>query len=242
MFLDVVDLRSFYAQPLGIVTRRVLNQAIRARFANMKGLSVLGLGYVTPYLGLFQEEAERCVAIMPAAQGVVRWPSSGPTLAALADEAALPLPNACIDRVLAVHLLEMTPDAAEMLREVWRVLAPGGRLLAVVPNRRGVWARTDATPFGNGRPFSRGQVMRLLRESLFTPVGWSEALYFPPVSGRWMLRTAMTWERGGAGLSLPFSGVLLVEATKQLHRPALVRRPSFVPMLEPIFGQGVPAG
>ncbi|QTL05856.1 methyltransferase domain-containing protein [Aquabacter sp. L1I39] len=241
MFLDVVDLRSFYAQPLGVVTRRILGRAVRARFADVQGLSVLGLGYATPYLGAFREEAERCIAVMPAAQGVVRWPSAAPTLAALADETALPLPNASIDRVVAVHLLETTPDAAEMLREVWRILAPGGRLLAVVPNRRGVWARLDTTPFGNGRPFSRGQVVRLLRETLFTPVGWSEALYFPPVSSRWLLRTAYAWERVGGGLSLPFSGVLLVEATKQLHRPVLVRRPAFSQVLEPVFGQGVPA-
>lgn len=241
MFLDVVDLRSFYAQPLGVVTRRILGRAVRARFSDVQGLSVLGLGYATPYLGAFREEAERCIAVMPAAQGVVRWPSAAPTLAALADETALPLPNASIDRVVAVHLLEMTPDAAEMLREVWRILAPGGRLLAVVPNRRGVWARLDATPFGNGRPFSRGQMVRLLRETLFTPVGWSEALYFPPVNSRWLLRTAYAWERVGGGLSLPFSGVLLVEATKQLHRPALVRRPAFSQVLEPVFGQGVPA-
>ncbi len=243
MYLDVVDLRNFYAQPLGVMTRRLLGRAIRARFSDVTGLAVLGLGYATPYLGVFREEAERCIAVMPAAQGVVRWPSSGPTLATLADEMLLPLPTASMDRVLVVHALEMTSNAAEMLREAWRVLAPGGRLLAVVPNRRGVWARIDTTPFGNGRPFSRGQVVALLREALFTPVGWSEALYAPP-SG-WFLRTAVAFERVGGQLSLPFSGVLVVEATKQLYRPAMVRRPQSVlePALEPVLVPGgVPAG
>lgn len=243
MFLDVVDLRNFYAQPLGIMTRRLLGRAIRARFGNVNGLRVLGLGYPTPYLGVFREEAERCLAVMPAAQGVVRWPSAAPTLATLADETLLPFPTSSMDRVVIVHALEMTPNAAEMLREVWRVLAPGGRLLAVVPNRRGVWARLDTTPFGNGRPFSRGQVVSLLREALFTPVGWDEALYAPP--SRWFLNTAVAWERIGARLSLPFSGVLVVEATKQLYRPVAVRRPSRVaePALEPaLVPGGVPAG
>lgn len=243
MYLDVVDLRNFYAQPLGIMTRRLLGRAIRARFADVTGLAVLGLGYATPYLGVFRDEAERCLAVMPAAQGVVRWPSTGPTLATLADETMLPLPTASIDRVVVVHALEMTNNAAEMLREVWRVLAPGGRLLAVVPNRRGVWARLDTTPFGNGRPFSRGQVVNLLREALFTPVGWDEALYAPPSS--WFLRTAVAFERIGGRLSLPFSGVLVVEATKQLYRPVTVRRsrlvPALEPALEPVLG-GVPAG
>jgi SAM-dependent methyltransferase len=234
MFPDVVDLRSFYAQPLGVVSRRLITRAVRARFDNVRGLSVLGIGYATPYLGVFREEAERCIAAMPAAQGVVRWPSTGPTLATLADETSLPLPTASMDRVLAVHALEMTSNPAEMLREVWRVLAPGGRLLAVVPNRRGVWARLDTTPFGNGRPFSRGQVVGLLREALFTPVGWSEALYAPP--SPWFQRTAVAFERIGARLSLPFSGVLVVEATKQLYRPVTVRRTRLAPVLEPALG------
>jgi len=245
MFLDVVDLRNFYAQPLGIMTRRLLGRAIRSRFDNVTNLRVLGLGYATPYLGVFREEAERCLAVMPAAQGVVRWPSAAPTLATLADETLLPFPTASMDRVVAVHALEMTPNAAEMLSEVWRVLAPGGRLLAVVPNRRGVWARLDTTPFGNGRPFSRGQVVALLRQALFTPVGWNEALYAPP--SRWFLRTAVAWERIGSQFSLPFSGVLVVEATKQLYRPIPARKPRLAPVLEPalegsLVGGVAPAG
>ena len=245
MFLDVVDLRNFYAQPLGIMTRRLLGRAIRSRFDDVTNLRVLGLGYATPYLGVFREEAERCLAVMPAAQGVVRWPSAAPTLATLADETLLPFPTASMDRVVVVHALEMTPNAPEMLSEVWRVLAPGGRLLAVVPNRRGVWARLDTTPFGNGRPFSRGQVVTLLRQALFTPVGWNEALYAPP--SRWFLRTAVAWERVGAQFSLPFSGVLVVEATKQLYRPVPVRKPRLAPVLEPaldgsLVGGAAPAG
>ncbi|WP_029351973.1 methyltransferase domain-containing protein [Bosea sp. 117] len=235
MFPDVVDLRSFYAQPLGVVTRRLVGRAIRARFNDVSGLSVLGIGYATPYLGVFREECERALAFMPGAQGVTRWPSAAPTLAALVDETELPLPGGVIDRVIAVHLLEMTPNAEEVLREVWRVLAPGGRLLCVVPNRRGVWARADTTPFGHGRPFSRSQLTNLLREALFTPVGWSEALYIPPVPRTWFLRSAVAWERAGATLSLPFAGVHVVEATKQVYKPVQARKRARLRVLEPVL-------
>lgn len=243
MFPDVVDLRSFYAQPLGVVSRRLIVRAVRARFDNVRGLSVLGIGYATPYLGVFREECERALAFMPGAQGVTRWPSAAPTLAALVDETELPLPNGSIDRVIAVHLLEMTPDAGEVLREVWRVLAPGGRLLCVVPNRRGVWARADNNPFGHGRPFSRTQITDLLREALFTPVGWGEALYMPPVSRTWFLRSAVAWERAGATLSLPFAGVHIVEATKQVYKPVPAkRRTARLRVLQPaLVPQGVGA-
>lgn len=240
MFIDVVDLRDFYSQGLGIVARRFIRRGIRARWSDMQGLRVAGIGYPTPYLGLFREEAERCLAFMPAAQGVVKWPSAQPGLTALVDEANLPLPDGALDRVLLIHALEMTDDPLALLREVWRVLAPHGRLLAVTPNRRGLWARTDTTPFGHGRPYSRAQITKILRETLFTPNGWGEALYVPPIARGWFLRMAVAWERAGATISAPFAGVHIVEATKQVYRaiPARREKRRLVPAMEPSFAPG----
>ena len=201
---DVVDLRNFYAQRLGTVARRFVGRGIRSLWKDTRGQRVLGIGYATPYLGLFREEAERCLAFMPAAQGVVKWPSASPALVALVDEYELPLPDAAVDRVLLVHALEMSHDAGSLLREIWRVLSAGGRVLAVVPNRRGLWARIDTTPFGHGRPYSRSQITHLLREAWFTPTSWGEALYMPPVSRGWFLRSAVAWERTGATIARAF--------------------------------------
>jgi SAM-dependent methyltransferase len=223
MLVDVVDLRNFYTQPVGVVTRRLLSQAIRERWPRVSGMTVAGLGYATPYLGLFNEEAERTLAFMPARQGVIRWPATDPCRSALVEETQLPLPDASMDRVLAVHALELTYYAPDLLREIWRILAANGRLLIIVPNRRGIWARSDATPFGQGRPFSRRQLAELLREALFTPVGWSEALWIPPVTRVPFLRSTIVWERVGRSLSLPFAGVQIVEATKQVFRPIAVK-------------------
>jgi SAM-dependent methyltransferase len=235
--MDVVDLRNFYAQHLGVVARRFVGRGIRARWTDTRSLRVLGVGYATPYLGLFREEAERCLALMPAAQGVVRWPSTRPALAALVEEDELPLTDSAVDRVLLVHALEMSSDPAELLREAWRVLAAGGRLMAVVPNRRGLWARMDTTPFGQGRPYSRSQITQLLRDTWFTPTGWGEALYVPPIPRGWFLRSAVAWERTGATLSAPFAGVHIVEATKQVYRaiPARREKRRLVPALQPVL-------
>jgi SAM-dependent methyltransferase len=235
MSLDVVDLRNFYAQRLGQVARRFVGRGIRARFADTRGMRVLGIGYPTPYLGLFREEAERCLAFMPAAQGVMKWPSHRPGLAALADEFALPLADAAVDRVLLIHSLEMSHEAGALLREAWRVLAAGGRLLVVVPNRRGLWARIDTTPFGHGRPYSRTQIIQLMRETWFTPTGWTEALYVPPIARAWFLRSAVAWERAGSTISAPFAGVHIVEASKQVYRAIPVRQEArrLVPALQP---------
>lgn len=235
MTIDVIDLRDFYSQRLGVVARRLINDGIRARWPDAKGQRVLGFGYPTPYLGLFRGDSERCVAFMPAAQGVLKWPTARPTLAALVESMELPLPDAAVDRILLVHALEMADDPEGLLREMWRVLAPSGRLLAVIPNRRGIWTRTDTTPFGQGRPYSRSQITQLLRQAWFTPSVWSEALFMPPIRNGWFLGSAGAWERAGAALSLPFAGVHIVEATKQVYRGIPVRRERkrLVPSLRP---------
>lgn len=235
MSLDVVDLRNFYAQRLGTVARRFVGRGIRKLWDNTAGERVLGVGYTTPYLGLFREEAERCLAFMPARQGAIKWPTARPALASLVDPYEMPLADSSMDRVLLVHGLEMSEDAGALLREIWRVLNGGGRLLAVVPNRRGLWARMDTTPFGYGRPYSRPQIIQLLRDAWFTPVSWGEALYVPPIARGWFLRSSVAWERTGATLSAPLAGVHIVEATKQVYRaiPARRERRQFAPALNP---------
>ena len=57
--MDVIDLRDFYGRPLGRVARGLIGRHIRVLWPNVKGLSVLGLGFATPYLGMFLGEAER---------------------------------------------------------------------------------------------------------------------------------------------------------------------------------------
>jgi SAM-dependent methyltransferase len=184
---------------------------------------VIGLGYATPYLAAVRPDCERTLAFMPAAQGVVNWPSSGPSASALVDPLVMPLPDASIDRVLVVHALETVESPTELLHEVWRILTPGGRIIVVAPNRRGVWARMDTTPFGHGQPFSRSQLRALMRQTQFSPEGWAETLYVPPFRSRFVLRTAVAWERVGTGFNLPFAGLHIVEATKQLYRAVTVR-------------------
>lgn len=220
---DVVDLRSFYGGPLGNLATRYIGQAVQQRWHDHRGAIMLGIGYATPYLDPFLPAADRVLALMPEGQGVVHWPPAGPSATALADTGMLPLPDSTADLVLLVHALETDDSPPDLLAEVWRVLSPGGRLIAVVPNRRGLWARMDSTPFGQGQPFSRGQLTRLMRESLFSPIYWTELLYMPPVRRRIFWRTASAWEKVGATLSLPFAGVHLIEATKLLYRPAPVR-------------------
>lgn len=221
MHTDVRQLLEFYASPLGGIARRILAHRIRARWRRCKGMTLMGLGFAAPYLGSFRGEAARIGALMPSEQGAVVWPSAGDVRTVVVDEVSLPLPDNSVDLMLAVHCLETSEQARLLLREVWRVLAPEGRLLTIVPNRRGVWARFDLTPFGNGHPYSQPQLERLLTDALLTPIDWGAALHLPPIDNKLVLKSAMTLERLGARMTPAFAGVLLVEARKELASPLL---------------------
>lgn len=214
---DIIDLREFYANPLGRAVRRLLRQRMRDFWPDVHGLTVLGLGYATPYLRIFEGEAERVLAAMPGPQGVVRWPRGLPGRVMLVDEDDLPLPDASVDRLLLMHALENSENTRLLLREVWRVLTPQGRLLAVVPNRRGLWAHIEATPFGQGHPYTPPQLTRLMRDSMFSPTASQAALWLPPSDGAFVIKAVNAWEKAGEILWKRFSGVLLVEAEKQVY-------------------------
>ena len=237
MLSDIIDLRAFYSSTLGRLAERSIAMALSSVWANMPNERLVGLGYALPWLERFGSDADRVFAFMPALQGAVNWPAGGLSATALVFDEELPLFDSSIDRMLVVHALEHAENPRETLMEIWRVLAPGGRLIIVAPNRRGIWARFEHTPFGTGRPFSRSQLNALLRETNFTPGTWTDALHFPPSQRRWMMRLHALLERTGRRLWPIFAGVVIVEAQKRLYQgvPVSVRasRRVFAPVLTP---------
>jgi SAM-dependent methyltransferase len=210
---DVLELRQFYASDLGRAVRPMVERKLIEAWGDAHGLDLLALGYATPFVGPFQASARRVVAAMPAQQGVEVWPAEGRNLAALTPEDVLPFTNALFDRILVVHGLEESDDPVGFLREVWRVLAPSGRAIVTVASRNGLWANTERTPFGHGRPYSRSQLGEMLRQAELEPSGWTRALYVPPVG--WMARWAEGFEQVGSRVWPGFAGLLLMEAVKQ---------------------------
>ena len=175
-----------------------------------------------------------CGLMPPLEAGVFPEIVFGPNATTLVDETDLPLPDASMDRVLLAHAVECSEHLRDMLKEVWRVMAGNGRLLVVAPNRRGIWARTDRTPFGSGHPFSPNQLSRLLRDNGFIPVAVGRALYFPPTNSRWLLSSAHTLERIGDRWFQRFAGTVLIEARKQIYAVRAVR-PKKLPRTRPVL-------
>ncbi|OYV31716.1 MAG: methyltransferase type 11 [Acidocella sp. 20-61-6] len=217
MASDARDAAEFYATRLGRLTAGLLRQKLLELWPNCTGMSVLGLGYTGPFLQLWREQAARSISVSPQQQGVIPWPAGRPGLACSAEEDALPFPDLSFDRVLLVHGLEQAENARRTLREAWRVLKDDGRLIVVVPNRRGVWAYAESTPFGHGQPYSERQLARLLQALFFCVERREAALFAPPLDWRPLLRGFHVWERAGRALVPQLAGLAIAEASKDLH-------------------------
>ena len=223
MSSDVARLIGYYKSPLGRISRALVRDQIIGLAGDVQGKRVLGLGFATPYLRFALEPAERVLAFMPDRQGASAWPREGPSRTVLCDPLEMPLTDAAVDLTIAVHALEHIADAEELMRELWRVTAPNGHLIIVVPRRRGIWAQRDNTPFGQGNPYSGGQLEKLLRDHSFVPEAWRDGLFVPPLQSSLVLKSTRFFERFGRLFGPAMSGVICVRARKEAF-PAIPRR------------------
>lgn len=221
MHLDVVDLRAFYYRTqLGRIVQRALNHKIQQIWPDSRGQTVAGFGFAAPILRPFLARSRRVMCLMPGQQGVMAWPEGEANRSVLVEETFWPVQTGLIDRLIVLHGLETCENREALLQEIWRVLGPGGRVLFVVPNRSGLWARRDVTPFGFGQPYSFAQLESQLKANRFMPVRHLSALYAAPSHRKIAIRYARFIERFSLRFPLPFAaGVVMIEATKQVYAP-----------------------
>ena len=240
MLMDVVDLRSFYYERLlGRVVQRALRDRLVAWWPpeTCTGMSVAGFGFAAPMLRPWLDHARRVVVLMPGGQGVMAWPAGLPNHSVLCHEDAWPLETGSIDRLVLLHGLEVADQAASVLSEAGRVLGPGGRLVIMVPNRTGLWARSESTPFGFGRSYTAGQLEAHARQAGFVVERSDAALYIPPSDRRFWLRSARFWEQAGARISkVLIAGIVMAELSKKTRAPAGPLLPATVPSPLQVLG------
>lgn len=221
MHLDVLDLRNFYYRStLGRAAQKSLRGRLLELWPEAKGQTVAGFGFAAPLLRPYLKDARRVVTLMPGPQGVMPWPSGMPNTSVLTEETLWPIETGRVDKLVLLHGLETCERPNDLLEECWRVLGPGGKVIFIVPNRAGLWARRDWTPFGYGRPYSPGQLDAQLRQHQFLPERHVGALYQFPSQRRIWMKSAGMFERVGRHVpTMVAGGVFMVEATKLVYPP-----------------------
>lgn len=222
MHLDVQDLRNFYYRSaLGRAAQAAIRGKMLQIWPEAQGQTIAGFGFAAPLLRPYLAEARRVVALMPGPQGVMLWPAGMPNVSVLTEETMWPLDTGHVDRLVVMHGLETSERPSDLLDECWRVLGPGGKALFIVPNRAGLWSRSDRTPFGYGRPYTVGQLETQLRQHNFLPERHVAALYRPPSHRRFWMKSGGLMERMGAKIPIGMAGgVIMVEVSKRVHPPS----------------------
>ena len=214
---NVRDLETFYASRLGRAANNMVLRRLSTIWPDLTGRDVLGYGYCYPYLTPYLTDAKRVVQAMPGSMGALAQRSPRGVMTCLTETTALPFEDGQFDNVLVAHGVEEVVMVPELLQELWRITRPEGKVIVIAPNRTGLWARSDRSPFGAGRPFSRAQLRSVLKDARFIPTVWSGALYIPPwriMCGKTILNVT---ESFGETVWPGFSGLVLVEALKRLY-------------------------
>ena len=221
MRLDVIELKEFYSSTeLGKTTKGLINRVLGAKIDTDIGSLTIGFGYACPFLEnkIKDSENKNFLMLMPSEQGVISWPEKSKSVSVLVDEVSWPVNTSSADLILISHGLEVSDNQDLLLQEVLRVLKDSGKLIILVPNRTGFWARSDSTPFGYGKPYSISQLTALLRKNQFQIDNITPSLYgFPAKRGYW-LKALLLWEKVGKKFnSLFLGGLLVVEARKDVY-------------------------
>lgn len=215
----VAELKAFYTTQKGKLVQAFIAKQIKAVCTNIKDSQVVGLGFALPYLGSFlaKDKKNYVAAAMPYSSGVIHWPPERRNRTLISDESELPFPDESVDLMVVVHVLEYSSEVREMMREIWRVLHPGGKLIVIVPNRQGIWAHIEGSPFSHGQPYSCIQLSNLLKDSMFVPLSWRTILFAWPSNWHLVLRLTSLFEWMGRLLFPMLGGIVMIEAEKQIY-------------------------
>jgi ubiquinone/menaquinone biosynthesis C-methylase UbiE len=225
---QVAAYERWYATPLGQLVDRVEKEAVWTLLPELQRRRVLEVGCGTGNISL--ELACR------GAQ-VVGLDASGPMLAAGQDKGRrqgfsltliqglagdLPFPEAVFDGVISILALDFIPDRPGALREMVRVLRPGGFLVLALLNRYSLWTlkrmlRSCIKPsFWRGVQFITPRALQRLLASHpdLVEIRHRRAVYFPPLAHPGLLPYYPNMERLGQNLHLP-TGAFLVAAARK---------------------------
>ena len=97
---------------------------------------LLDAGGGTGRVALVLRSLVRGAIVVDTSSGMLHRAAAKGLTAIYSPVESLPFPSGSIDRVVMIDALHHVSDQRQTIRELWRVLAPGGRLVIVEPELR----------------------------------------------------------------------------------------------------------
>ncbi|WP_123662208.1 class I SAM-dependent methyltransferase [Actinocorallia herbida] len=154
------------------------------------------------------------------------------------DALALPFEDDTFDKIIAAEVMEHIPDDMKAMRELFRVLKPGGQVAVTVPSwlpERICWALSEdyhTAPGGHVRIYTRAELEAKLKSIGFRIDGHHHAHGLH--SAYWWLKCAAGLENNGNPAVKAYHQVLVWDIMK---RPLATRLAEKV--LNPVIGKSV---
>ncbi|MBO2450391.1 class I SAM-dependent methyltransferase [Actinomadura barringtoniae] len=150
----------------------------------------------------------------------------------------LPFPDDHFDKIIASEVLEHIPNDMDAMRELLRVLKPGGRLAVTVPSwlpERVCWALSEdyhTAPGGHVRIYTRAELEAKLKATGFTVRGHHHAhgLHAP----YWWIKCAVGVDNNDNPLAKAYHQILVWDIMKRPLATRLAER-----ALNPLIGKSV---
>ncbi len=221
IYPSAYELKSFYNTNVGKAVKNTVKKHIDNLWGDCDNLRVMGYGYTAPYLDKYLETSERCFSIMSGSSGIYKWPEEKDNLVAIARGDELPIETESVDRIIMMHAIEYAYSIDDLMQEIWRILKSNGRIIAIVPNRIGFWARATWSPFGQGVPYTQYQINKTLQKNKFIIENTDRALYMPPLRFSLNIKVSDFYETYGKYIYSPLSGLHVIEASKQIYSAIL---------------------
>ncbi len=144
-----------------------------------------------------------------------------PRFIVVGSVASLPFQDGTFDLVSCVNCLEFVEDRHRAFREIARVLAPTGRAVLAVLNRRSLWEITrrlrrpvSRTSYYDGRFFGEQELRDHCAAAGLDVDDCRSAVHFPPIPPGPLGRLYVGWDRWACARRHRFGGVLLCHLTK----------------------------
>ncbi|TDD42711.1 class I SAM-dependent methyltransferase [Saccharopolyspora elongata] len=184
------------------------------------------------------EELENVAAMFAAMKAENQVPDGAAAQTVSGDALALPFPDEHFDCVIASEIMEHIPEDEKAMRELVRVVKPGGRVVVTVPRawpEKICWALSDEyhqVEGGHVRIYSADELIGKLRDAGLRPAfrHYAHALHSP----YWWLKCAVGTDNDDHPLPKLYHRMLVWDLMKGPWITRTAER-----LLDPVMGKSI---